>query len=157
MGTIKFLVLSDSHGQRTALRRALAAQPEARQVFFLGDGWRDIEAVREAEPERTFLAVPGNCDAGVTQPPVGETVIGGIKIFFTHGHLYRVKWGTELLVQAARSRGATLALFGHTHMPCERYDSGVQLFNPGSIGYKETYGLIEVGSGGLLTQVMTLR
>lgn len=156
MQTIKLLVLSDSHGQRRALQRALAAQPEARQVFFLGDGWRDMQEIREADPERTYWTVPGNCDGAVEQSPAGEATLGGVKIFFTHGHLYRVKWGTELLAEAARSRGAALALFGHTHIPCETYDRGVHLFNPGSIGRGGTYGLIELGPGGILTQVMAV-
>ena len=37
----RLVVVSDSHGNPAALRRAIASVPDANAVFFLGDGIRD--------------------------------------------------------------------------------------------------------------------
>ena len=39
----------------------------------------------------------------------------GIKIFFTHGHKWGVKYSTDRLFYKAKEIGAQIALFGHTH------------------------------------------
>ena len=40
--------------------------------------------------------------------------------------------GTGLLEQAAREAGCKIALFGHTHVSCCRYQEGLYVMNPGS-------------------------
>ena len=128
------------------MEKAICMHPDARVVFFLGDGLRDIEYIMNEYPDKDYYRVSGNCDGLFTGLPVtSEVVIEGKRIMLTHGHEYGVKSGTERLERAAFSRGADIALFGHTHLPTERYIDGggesasaLYLFNPGSISY--TYG-----------------
>ena len=43
-------------------------------------------------------------------------IVAGVLFFYTHGHHYGVKRGSERLAQCAGDRGADVALFGHTHV-----------------------------------------
>ena len=43
---MRILVMSDTHGDAAALRRALLAQPKAEVVIHLGDGQEDLDQVR---------------------------------------------------------------------------------------------------------------
>lgn len=130
---MRILVLSDSHGRRVPLERAIEAQPQARAVFFLGDFVRDAEELPLLYPERTFYTARGNCDFASDLPETGCATVGGVKIFYTHGHTCGVKSGTGGLEQAARRAGATIALYGHTHVAEIHYRDGLYLVNPGSV------------------------
>lgn len=130
----KLLIVSDSHGNPEALLRAVGAEWPVDMLFFLGDGQRDLEQVRLNYPELPVYSVKGNCDYAGTVPAETEVTVEQVRFFLTHGNRYGVKNGTSLLAEAARRRGADVALFGHTHRAYTRYDNGVLLFNPGSVG-----------------------
>lgn len=151
---MRLLVLSDSHGNCRAVRRALEAQSDVRHVVFLGDGLREIEDVADEEPGRVFYTVPGNCDFGATALPVREETFGGMRVMFTHGHLHRVKYGLEPLCVAAQARQAGLVLFGHTHQPLFRYEEGLYLVNPGSVGKDGRYAVVDIVSGGVMANLL---
>ena len=72
-------------------------------------------------------------------------------IFYTHGHMYGVKYDLDTLADAASARGAEVALFGHTHIPHAETRGGVFLFNPGSCGRcytgPNTYGILTLDEG----------
>ena len=89
---------------------------QPRLCFHLGDGERDAAALQRRFPELPLYAVRGNCDLRSALSPTLDCAIGGVPIFATHGHLFQVKYEPRLdsLTQAARDRGARLALFGHT-------------------------------------------
>ena len=111
----KLLVLCDSHGARDAIKRILnKEQNNVDAVIFLGDGLRDLEQALE----------PLDGLAGFDQ-----TVV-----FYTHGHMYGVKYDLDTLADAAAARGAEVALFGHSHIPHAEQRGNVFLFNPGSCG-----------------------
>lgn len=154
---MRILVISDVHGRTNALRQAILEQPAARQVIFLGDGLRDMERVAQEFPEREFYMVPGNCDFGTSIPASREETFGGKHFFFTHGHIYKVKYGLYTIDLAARERKADIVLFGHTHRPHEEYADGLTLFNPGSLGEGRTYGYVDVTPGGIMTGVVQLQ
>ncbi len=154
---MRLLVVSDIHGREEKLERALDAQPTARTVFFLGDGLRETQTVADRHPERTFFCVPGNCDFAVGLPAAGLELCGGRRIFYTHGHRYGVKGGLTALSLAAAERQAQIVLFGHTHVPYECYEDGVWYFNPGSLGYDDRYGYVDLVGDGVLTNVVRLR
>ena len=88
---MRILVVSDTHGNDAGLRGALLAQPKAEVVIHLGDGEEEVQRARGSFPEKMFLQVRGNCDWGSSLPVVGEYTVDGVKIFYTHGHLYGVK------------------------------------------------------------------
>lgn len=151
-GIIRVLVVSDTHGNTARLEAALRQQPKAALTIHLGDGEWDMDEVCGEFPGRQFLSVAGNCDFGSSRPDRGETVIGGKRIFYTHGHAFFVKSGLDRVVDEAVTRGADILLFGHTHIPVSEYRSGLYILNPGSLGYPRdgvpTYGVIDITPGG---------
>ena len=154
---MRILVVSDIHGRDYLLREAIEQQPTARVVLFLGDGIRQVEAMQELYPDRTFYMVPGNCDIGCNSLPIRQETFGGKRFYFTHGHLHDVKYTLYRLDLAARQAEADIVLFGHTHQPYEEYAEGLYLFNPGSLGYDYSYGYVDVVPGGIRTVVVKLR
>ena len=152
---MKLLVFSDSHGMPLYMREALERHRTADAVIFLGDGMRDFEAMRALFPETAFYAVRGNCDFGSDAPVKMVLDLGGARIFCTHGHAYNVKYGLYSAVCAAREEKANLLLFGHTHEPLETYDDGLYILNPGSVSaYPASYGIVELSSAGIVTNII---
>lgn len=145
----KILVVSDSHSDIWRLREAIEKEPQARTVFFLGDGVREAEKLSEEYPHKLFHIVPGNCDWGCTLPVDVTDEIEGMRIYACHGHTHLVKYGTAELVSFAREQKADIVLYGHTHNPATSYDDGVHLFNPGSIR-EGNYGVIDIAKNGIL-------
>lgn len=154
---MRILVTSDTHGDAASLRRAILAQPQAQVIIHLGDGQEDVDNVRFSFPDRTFLQVKGNCDWGSSLPARGEYEAEGVKLFYTHGHLYGVKSGDYNLVSAARECKASVVLFGHTHTPREDYEDGLYIMNPGRLsGWEPTYGIVDITPQGIVLNVMKL-
>lgn len=150
----KLLVISDIHRARGALRRIIHAEKDADALIFLGDGIDDLDVVQEEAPRMPVYSVRGNCDLGSYEPLDGLVAFEGVLFYYTHGHIYNVKYGTDDLEQAAREKGADVALFGHTHRPILKNGQDVTLFNPGSAGQSysgnDSYGVITLGGGGTI-------
>ena len=155
---MKCLIFSDSHRNTRNMNEAIARNPDAEVVFFLGDGLSDAELVSSHMDGAAWLAVAGNCDAdpsfrGAFVPKTDAITLEGQRIVLTHGDLYGAKYGVGGLLALAKERSADLLLFGHTHEPLERYEAlgegGVYLFNPGSIG-AGSYGVLLLTEGAIL-------
>lgn len=138
----KILVVSDSHGYNTNLRKAISffgeKGKELELLIHLGDsqGIEEVERLVDCPVE----AVRGNCD-GVSNLPIAKLIsIGNETVLITHGHRYGCKMGTDLMVEMARENGASMVLFGHTHVPMDEQISGVRVLNPGSISSPRQYG-----------------
>lgn len=148
------LVLSDSHAALSFMRMCIdKVKPDV--LIHLGDYYDDGQAMAQEYPSVRYYGVPGNCDHYRVAPDVPQTlveVVGGAKLYMTHGHLHRVKSGPGALIASARQRGAAAALFGHTHSAlCEQLDDGLWLLNPGSCGYfGGSAGIITVEDGKIL-------
>ncbi len=153
---MRLLVVSDSHGDENSLRRAIEAQPSAREVFHLGDGVREAGNMETAYPDRTFYIVRGNCDfsAGSLYPEVGQVELGGKRIVYLHGYTHHVKSDPYAAVCLARQQQADILLFGHTHQPLSTYDDGLYILNPGSVARSGTYGIIDITPAGIVTSVL---
>ncbi len=121
---MKVLVFSDSHGDRNILKKVYEKEkPDV--AIHLGDHFFDQDGLCD-------YVVKGNCDFG--EAPIEQTIqIGDYKLFITHGHRYRVKYGIDLLIDKNREIGADIVLFGHTHCIFEDYFEESFFFNPGSI------------------------
>ena len=146
---MRLIVTSDSHGAPWSLIAAAHNQPEAAAMLFLGDGEADLPFLRKTCPRLTLYAVAGNCDGYNSDLPETDLItLGGVKIIYTHGHGFAVKRTTQKLLAAARTAGAGLALFGHTHTPQLSYEDGVYLFNPGSIR-AHSYGVVDITPAGV--------
>lgn len=146
---MRILVLSDSHGSEFNTRLALEQQPEAKYVFHLGDGERDLARVKDSYPNKIFVQVKGNCDFYSRLPENEILTVENKKIFLTHGYLEQVKFTYTTLYYKAKELPADIALFGHTHVPFLDYDDGMYIFNPGSLR-DGLYGIIDITDAGIV-------
>lgn len=150
----KLVILSDSHNSADAIKRILKAEADADAAIFLGDGLRDLEIALTMHPRLRVYSVAGNCDYGALEPLDGMAAFEQVVLFYTHGHMYGVKYDLDTLAEAAAARGAQIALFGHTHRPLAEHRGRVFLFNPGSCGRcytgPDTYGVLTLDNGKLL-------
>lgn len=160
------LVLSDSHGRVNNISDAVALNKNAEAVLFLGDGLRDLS--RAETLGKPIISVRGNCDISSSDVNGVYTLsFGEYNIMLTHGHLFSVKSTLDTLAAHAASIGADIALFGHTHIPFDKYlpagstvggvmlQKPLRLFNPGSIGEprgsRASFGLITIRGRDILT------
>ena len=156
-------IISDSHGSgykaEIIFERLNKCGDAPREAIFLGDGARDIDAGIPSGCE--LFSVAGNCDAwtslfnddGSEIPDERVEFFGGLKVFMIHGHKYSVKSGLGFAIGRARSLGADVLLFGHTHEPVsymipvdDRYDKPLYVFNPGSLR-DGNFGLLTIVGG----------
>ena len=138
---MRALIMSDSHGMGIDLKWTLlqawkqAGDGPIDWYIHCGDGCGDLDAVKDAivarDPRACFCAVRGNCDFDTDVPAAAAIVIGGVRVFVTHGHLYHVKSGLMQLGYAAEERGCDIVLYGHTHVPDIEMGRALMI-NPGS-------------------------
>ncbi len=152
---MRLLVMSDSHGRKNMLLEAMELHPEADAVIFLGDGERDIEFVKNYFPDKKIYAVCGNCDFNSELPTFLLEKFGGRTVFVTHGHCESVKYSLAVLKEKARNCAASIALYGHTHVPDTTYDDGIFIVNPGSIAVGK-YAMLDITDKGIMPILATL-
>ena len=130
----KIIVVSDSHGNVSAVEglRPLIAENDI--FVHLGDGAQDIRAITAEFPEKVYFC-GGNCDFFTAYPTEGVMEVEGVRIFYCHGHRYGVKNSLDTLAQVAKSRDCDIALYGHTHEAKITQIDGVTLVNPGTLRY----------------------
>ncbi len=143
-------VFSDTHRNTRLMAEAIRrCQPDL--VIHLGDHADDAEEVSLDFPDIPFSIVRGNCDFGSDAPDWDVVSLGPVKAFLCHGHLYNVKFlGPSHLVYAALEHGASIALFGHTHVAMEERMGDVLVINPGTAGKGRdlSWALLEVRDDG---------
>ncbi len=159
---MKCIILSDSHRSGVNIGRAIAKNPDAELVFYLGDGISAIDTYIERYPEKAWFYVLGNCDSPTVTggsfcvKKTDSITLFGKKIVLTHGDLYGVKYGSGGLIKLAADTGADVVLYGHTHIPKEEYipEEELWLFNPGALepsyGSPASFGLLTVSERGEL-------
>ena len=163
MGNSTLLVLSDSHGNVSALEavfRWVKLLPEGTigAAVFLGDGCRDISRAAAATGfSREWKLIRGNNDDSFSAPESAVLDFCGHRFFLCHGHRLSLYGGSYRLTAAARNMEANTALFGHTHLPHCEYAEGILLVNPGSIGRPRsragsTFALVECAEPSLEVQ-----
>lgn len=146
---MRIVVLSDSHGNASLIRKAAQQQPKAELFIFLGDGDQEFRTVLESDPDKEFWCVRGNCDTFSEEESTAVSWAKDVKILYTHGHQWDVKFGIDKLKEEAKKEEAKIVLFGHTHRPYYHYEDGVFYLNPGSIGNPRegifpTYATIDI-------------
>lgn len=151
---MRIVVISDSHKRTGIIDKILESQPEAKHVFFLGDNASDIEDFEYLYPDKIFHTVCGNCDYNSFLPTVGIETVNSVKVLYTHGHTYGVKYGTERLAECARQSGCKIALYGHTHISKTLYEDGLWIVNPGSCSSpregRASYAVIDITPSGIM-------
>lgn len=146
---MRILVLSDSHGDFFALKKAIDAQPQAEAVIFLGDGHRDMEKAMPFLEGKRIYCVKGNNDFHCTYPKNQIITEGGLRIYIAHGHYEYVKSSYSGLISVASRNNCQLALHGHTHLQREENANGLKIFCPGAI-IKDQYGVIDIVENGFI-------
>ena len=154
---MRILVVSDTHKDRYALRKAILSQSTAEVVIHLGDGADEADDMKLNFPEKMFLQVRGNCDWGSMLPIFGDITLEGKHIFYTHGHNYSVKYGMYQVCATAHDHKADILLFGHTHQAMTDYEDGLYMMNPGSLnGSQGTYGILDITKAGIVTNIIAI-
>lgn len=158
---MKILVFSDSHGVRDKMDSAIREHlkyGKIDKIFFLGDGYHDIQAVIRTYPELDFDYVFGNCDdfsiprEERTKEAYEKIVeVGGIRFMLMHGHKYSVKETYQFAADHAIEMGCDVLLYGHTHLSNDITIDGsnhgcVRMINPGAAGrwYGASYALLDI-------------
>jgi putative phosphoesterase len=152
------VVVADTHGtpHPSASSRIRDRRPDA--ILHAGDigDLRVLDALGAVAP---LFAVRGNIDEHAPDLPDSldlEFVADDsprLRLFMTHIAVSgpRLRGDTAAL---ARSRGATLVVCGHSHLPFIGRDKGLAIFNPGSIGPRRfglpiTFGVMELSRTGV--------
>ncbi len=150
---MRILIVSDTHGSLRNFDIVIEREKEIDMLLHLGDVEGDNDYM-ETVMNCPVHIVGGNNDYFSGLPGEIELRIGKYKVFMTHGHGYYVSMDTRRLKQAARARGADIAMYGHTHRPNIDLEDGVKVINPGSLSYprqsgrQATYIIMEVNTEG---------
>jgi putative phosphoesterase len=144
------LVMSDTHGNKVNIEKALQKYGDVDCIFHLGDYVRDAEYIRKLT-NKSVYSVKGNCDLNGKQEILLR--IEGKSILALHGHQQGVKSSLLQLGLYAAEKDADLVLFGHTHIPVEDFYGDVILYNPGSLGEprgrKPSLGVVTIEDGNI--------
>ncbi len=163
---MKIIVISDTHGRSERIDAVIKRHRSYDMLLFLGDGLKDFFG----KEHLGAITVRGNCDsffASSQAVPTERLVYAdGFKILMMHGHEFGVKASFERAAAHAVKEGADVLLYGHTHIPIERYypagsefcgvraEKPLYVFNPGSLGQprerEATFGVIEIKKGQIL-------
>jgi len=141
-------IISDTHGDEDAIKRAARKVPNADLWLHAGDCSQDAGLLADLVTV-PVIAARGNCDGHVAARIDEFVEVTGHKIWLTHGHHYSVKSGQWDLVRLAADHGVDIVIYGHTHIHDNRVQEGILLFNPGSAyGKRGTCGILDIDSRG---------
>ncbi|MDR0821747.1 MAG: YfcE family phosphodiesterase [Oscillospiraceae bacterium] len=149
---MKITVFADTHRNFHNLKRAVELNLDSDLFIHLGDGYNEFDDVEKMFPQQRFVFVKGNCDFNLAKSQV-VVAAGVFNIYCVHGDTLDVKNGTSKLIEAAKDRSCSIALYGHTHLYKTEYTNGVYVMNPGSLDCPRgknpvTYGVIDISSDG---------
>lgn len=128
----KITVVSDTHGNVSAMQKLFPIFTESDMIIHLGDTSSDGQIIRREFPDKTYL-LNGNCDLSKLGEDELVLEVEKVKIFACHGDRYGVKRGYDSIAYKAEQEGCKVALFGHTHAPMEKTVGEITLFNPGTL------------------------
>jgi uncharacterized protein len=122
---MKIVVISDTHGDLSALRRVALIEYDADLYLHAGD----VEA--SSGDIAPFAAVKGNCDGAFPDFPFRyETMTPFGKLHMEHYPIY-----SSAMIAALKQDGVRILIHGHTHEKEEELLDGVWVFCPGSLTF----------------------
>lgn len=145
---MKFLVVSDNHGDQKVLEKLVHHyQQHVDAMIHCGDS----ELSYDADLRRQFLIVGGNMEFDQQFPESLTRKIGSETVFVAHGHRLGINYDLTRLQLAAQQAEATLAFYGHSHqLACEMV-AGCLFLNPGSISQPRGHWAILGGTYAVVT------
>ncbi|AFV10663.1 phosphodiesterase YfcE [Thermacetogenium phaeum DSM 12270] len=132
-------ILSDSHGNLKRAEQAVRRMGQLDLLLHAGDYYEDALLLADGCGVEV-KGVAGNCDRFAPGPEEQILEVEGYRIYLTHGHLFGVKRGLERLAERAGKVGASIVIYGHTHVPLKKVANGVLYLNPGSIAWPRITG-----------------
>lgn len=152
-------VVSDTHGNCDAIKKAVRAVGQVDIWLHAGDYNHDIKYFKQVT-DAQIIAVLGNCDWNKDAKPEEFIELGGKKIWLTHGHQQKVKYGNQDLGWWGRHYEVDVVIYGHTHMRDITWDDDLLIFNPGSLSLPRdggaSCGLITITDNKLSAQIIEL-
>lgn len=136
---MKIAVVSDTHRLSNHINLAKKLINNADVLIHLGDVTDDLDELTDGFNGEVY-AVRGNCDFSRKYPKEQLLVLGGKKIFITHGDTYGVKYGLTEIFFKAKEINADIVLFGHTHQRLIAEEEGILFMNPGSVSLPRYLG-----------------
>lgn len=146
---MKFLVISDNHGDRDILSAIYKANAKnVTAIFHCGDSELSV-----SDPLfQNQYVVQGNNDYGQNFPVEVTVPFESETVYMTHGDHYQVNFGLTQLSLRGKEAGASLVFFGHTHQLMADYVDQTLYLNPGSISLPRgefrflggTYAIVDV-------------
>lgn len=142
---MKLLVISDSHGNYSHALKAHELAGPVDHIIHLGDGADDARLMEEVL-EVPVVRVAGNCDCEPQLPKELTLEIDDCRVLVTHGNRQSVKAGLGQLIGRGVEVGASVVLYGHTHLPAVQSAEGMLLVNPGALksGFPASYAIVTV-------------
>lgn len=147
---MKIAIVSDTHNNTASIFKVadIIKEENPDLIIHLGDMTRDADFLQTLV-EKEVRRVPGNCDYSRGEPESLLIDVDKHKIYATHGHFQGVKMSLVHLKKEAKEKGATIALYGHTHIAHEETAGKITLFNPGSPalpkgGQKKSMAFLEI-------------
>lgn len=158
---MRIIVYADTHGDFSAHAEIIERNEDAYAFIFLGDGETELDKIKVLYPEKKIVNVAGNCDYSSLAPTTDILIAKGVKILYTHGHSFGVKYSVDRLYYKAKEIDAKIALFGHTHCRFYSYEDGIHILNPGSAscprdGNRKGYAFIDITDKGIMCSHVNL-
>lgn len=132
---MKIIVITDTHNYIENAQMIIKKTDGVTDVIHLGDMVSDAVELSSMFPEIKFHFIKGNNDWFSNGDEKLFMCACGKNIFAVHGHQYKVKNTLLNIALKAKSIGADVVLFGHTHIMCDTEYDGVRLINPSPYGY----------------------
>lgn len=129
---MRYLIVSDSHGDRDILCRLVEHyRGSVDAMFHCGDSeLRADDGIFD-----DMAVVCGNCDYDPELPGQVVRQVGPDHMLLVHGHMLGVNFGLDRLDYKMQEEGCGIAFFGHTHQLGASYENGRLIVNPGSISF----------------------
>ena len=127
---MRILIVSDTH-RKNDIYVALCERYKPDMVLHAGDIEGSEYIISEAA-RCPVQMVAGNNDFFSDNPRDLEFTIGKYKIWLTHGHRYMGHTRISELPWWAEQLDVDIVVYGHTHIPMNKYFGKKLLINPGS-------------------------
>ena len=133
---MNIVVISDTHlpkRNKGLPTRLLEQLKDADLIIHAGD-WTTIDVYKELQSYARVEGVYGNVDGQeiIELLPLKKMVeVNGYKIGITHGH-GKGKTTEKRAIAAFEGEKVDCIIFGHSHIPVNRYEGDILIFNPGS-------------------------
>lgn len=129
---MKLCIVSDTHQLQHELHAAALLSHDVDLFLHAGDETVDASWLAN-QVTVPVQGVAGNCDVPTSTYPIERMVDVGVQLYLTHGHCIGVNSSLDALVARAGELGASIAVYGHTHIAMAKEVDGVLLINPGSL------------------------